>query len=60
MRAPITQTCHTCHKLAMEMAQTSNGSKTQSKIVSNVACLDFVLNMTIILHLHSLDLFKMS
>ncbi len=34
--APITQTCHMCHKLAMEMAQTSNGSKTQSKIANNV------------------------
>jgi hypothetical protein len=25
-----------CHKLAMEMAQTSSGFKTQSKIVHNV------------------------
>jgi hypothetical protein len=36
MWTPSTQTCHMCHKLAMEMAQTSNGSKTQSKIVNNV------------------------
>jgi len=45
--------------LTFEVAQTSTITKTQTKVVLNVCCLEFSLSMAIMLPIHALHLFKM-
>jgi hypothetical protein len=43
----------------LEVAQTSTTTKTQTKVVLDVCCLEFLLSMAIMLPIHALHWFKM-
>jgi hypothetical protein len=45
--------------LTLEMAQTSTITKTQTKVILDVRCFEFLLSMAIMLSIHALHLFKM-